>query len=86
MLFKFHNELEIHYVINCTFAHLLPDHAILVCQKAKNTSFNSNANYRREMKLIPVNMDYCLLKFGALNFCLEVCLHDGHYVTLIFLK
>ena len=28
-----------------------------------NTSINSNTNHRREMKLIPVNMAYTLLKF-----------------------
>ena len=27
-----------------------------------------NANYRREMKLVPIIMDYCLLQFDALKF------------------
>ena len=36
--------------------------------KKKNTSTNSNTNYRLEMKLVPINMDYCPLQFDALNF------------------
>ena len=32
-----------------------------VGQKKRNTSISSNANYRREMKLIPINVDYFLL-------------------------
>ena len=26
---------------------------------------NSNTNYRREMNIIPINMDYCLPQFDA---------------------
>ena len=29
-------------------------------QKKKNTPINFNTNYRREMKLIPIDLDYCL--------------------------
>ena len=40
-----------------------------VGQKKKGTPpTNSNTNYRREMKLLPINMDYCLLQFGAIKF------------------
>ena len=28
---------------------------------------NCNTNYRREMKLVPINMNYCLLQFYTLN-------------------
>ena len=66
-LYKFNNAFEIHYGISYTFAYLLSDHIILVGQKTKNTPINSNTNYRREMKLIPINMDYCLLQNIALK-------------------
>ena len=54
--------------------------------KKKGTPpINSVTNYRREMKLIPINMDYSLLKFDALKFFLGVPLHGGGlYLTLIF--
>ena len=29
-------------------------------KKNRNTFTNSDTNYRREMKLVPINMDYCL--------------------------
>ena len=44
---------------------------------SKNTPINSNTNYGREMKHVPINMDYCLLQFGALKFFLKVPLHVG---------
>ena len=44
--------------------------------KKRNTLINSNANYRREMKLIPIKMYYCLLKFVASQFLL-----GGLYLT-----
>ena len=31
-----------------------------------------NTNYRKEMKLIPVIMDYCQLQFDTLKFLLRV--------------
>ena len=40
-------------------------------KKKQNTPTNSNTNYRREMKLIPINMDYCLLQFDPLKFFLR---------------
>ena len=51
-----------------------------------STPTNSNANYRREIKLVPINMDYCLLQIGALKVFLGVRLHGGGslYLTLIF--
>ena len=49
-----------------------------VGQKKKwNPPINSNKNQRRELKLVPINMDYCLLQFHALKFVLEVRLHGG---------
>ena len=32
-----------------------------VVQKKRNTPIYFNTNYRREMKLVPIIMDYCLL-------------------------
>ena len=40
--------------------------------KIKEHPINYNANYHREMKLVPINMDYCLLQFDALKFFLGV--------------
>ena len=37
-------------------------------KKKRNTSINFNTNYRREMKLVPANMDYCLFQFDLLKF------------------
>ena len=34
----------------------------------QNFFFNFNANYCREMKFVPINMDYCLLELDALKF------------------
>ena len=45
--------------------------------KKKNTPNNFNPNYRTEMKLVPINMDYCLLQFDVLKFFLGVRLHGG---------
>ena len=36
---------------------------------------NFNANYHREMKLIPIIMDYCSLRFEAMQFFLAIRLH-----------
>ena len=38
---------------------------------------NFNTNYRRELKLIPINMDYFLLQFDAIKFFLEVRPYGG---------
>ena len=48
-----------------------------VKKKKLNTPINSNTNYRREMKLVLINMDYSLLQFEALKFFLGVCLRRG---------
>ena len=45
-----------------------------VGQKKKKL-INSNANYHTEIKLVPVNTDYCLLQFDALKFFLGIRLH-----------
>ena len=42
-------------------------------KKERNTPIYFNTNYRTEMKLVPVIMDYCLLQFDALKFFLGVC-------------
>ena len=62
---------------------MLPKSSNLFCtflrnvhfKRKKNETPNSNTNYRTEMKLAPINMDYCLLQFDALNRFLEVRLH-----------
>ena len=52
--------------------------------KKNTTPIDSNTNYRREMKLVPI-MDYFLLQFDALKI-LGVRFHGGLYLTLIFFK
>ena len=37
-------------------------------REKKNTSPISSPNYRKEMKPIPINTDYCLLLFDTLQF------------------
>ena len=39
-------------------------------KKKRNTPTNFSTNYRREMKLVPINMNDCLLQFDALKFVL----------------
>ena len=46
-------------------------------KKKRNTPINFNTNYRREMKLVPINMDYCLFQFDALKFVLGIRLQGG---------
>ena len=41
----------------------------------------SSTNYRREMKPVPINMDYCLLQFRALKFYFGVRLQGGGGVS-----
>ena len=55
-------------------------------KKKKNIPINYNTNYRRQMKLVPISMDYRLLQFDALKFFLRVRLHGGGglYLTLTF--
>ena len=55
-------------------------------KKKKKTEqpINFNTNYRGEMKLIPINMDYCLLQFDALKFFLWVCLQRGSLSSVNF--
>ena len=55
-------------------------------KKKQFTSLNSNANYCAPMKLVPMNMDYCLLWFGAWKFYLDVCLHWVSLSNFIFFK
>ena len=46
-------------------------------QQKRNTPIYFYKNYRTEMKLVPIIMDYCLLQFDALKFFLGVRLHGG---------
>ena len=46
-------------------------------KRKKDTPINFSTNYRTEMKLVQIVMDYCLLQFDALNFFLWVHLHGG---------
>ena len=46
-------------------------------KKKRNTPIYFDTNYRTEMKLVPIIMDYCLLQFDILKFFLGVRLHGG---------
>ena len=46
-------------------------------KKKRNTLIYSNTNYRTEMKLVPIIIDYYLLQFDALKFFFGVRLHGG---------
>ena len=48
-----------------------------------HTRIYFNTNYSKEMKLIPINMVYCLLQFDVLYVFFGVRL-DGKSLTLIF--
>ena len=36
-----------------------------------------NINYRKEIKLVLMKMEYCLLQFYALKFFLGISIHEG---------
>ena len=44
-------------------------------KKKRNTPIYFNTNYRTEMKLVPIIMDYYLLQFDVLKFFLGARLH-----------
>ena len=48
-----------------------------ISNKKRNTPIYFNTNYRTEIKLVPIIMDYCLLQFDALKFFLGGRLHGG---------
>ena len=54
-------------------------------KKGGGHPINSNTKYHRGMKLIPINMDYCLLQFDAVQLFLGVRLHGGSLHNFIFL-
>ena len=51
----------------------------------RNTYIYFNTNYRTEMKLVPIIMDYRLLQFDPLKFFLGVRLHRGSLPNFDFL-
>ena len=60
-------------------------HTRIMYSRSKNTPTYFTTNYRTEMKLVPIIMDYCLLYFDALKIFLGVHLNGGDfYLTLIF--
>ena len=71
-----------------TFDMIVVSNSSFICtvgQKKKwNPPINSNKNQRRELKLVPINMDYCLLQFHALKIFLGVRLHGDLYLILLF--
>ena len=60
--------------------HIFPTYG----KKKRNIHINCNTNYCREMKLIPINMVYFLLKFDALNVFLGISLHGVYLPNFNF--
>ena len=54
--------------------------------KKKKIPISFNMNYRREVKLVPIIIDYCLLQFDALKFFLRVRLHGKSLSNFNFLN
>ena len=52
--------------------------------RLKKKTINSNTNYHKEIKFIPINMDYSLLQFDAFNFFLGVSLRGKSLPILNF--
>ena len=57
---------------------------IIIIIIKRNTTIYFNTNYRTEMKLVSIIIDFCPLQFDALKFFLGVRLHGGLHLTLIF--
>ena len=55
-------------------------------KKTKHPYFSFNINYRTEMKMVPIIMDYCLLQFDALKFFLGMRLHGDSLSNFNFFK
>ena len=70
------------YSIQKIFADFFP-HKMYPCTVGQKKY--SNTNYCREMKLVPIIMDYCLFQSDVLKSLLGVRLHGGGlYLTLFF--
>ena len=54
--------------------------------RKKRNTINSITNYHREMKLVPIIMDYYLLHFDALKYSLGVRLHGGSQPNFNFFR
>ena len=88
----FFYEKTCHKLLRHFCGHLEISFKKLVCwrysrskkEKKRNTPIYFNTNYRTEMKLVPIIMDYCLLQFDALKILLGVRLHGGLYLTSFF--
>ena len=87
----FNKKITCNYVLNCelclhSFDNLPLEkaHSTVGQKKKKSTPSNLNTNYRREMKLVPVNRDYCLLSFDAFEFSLGSRLHGGSLFNFNF--
>ena len=53
-------------------------------KKKRNIPIYFNKNYRTEMKLVPLIMDYCQVQFDALKFFLGVRLYGGSLLNSNF--
>ena len=64
-----------HAIININRLNIMRMYS--TSKRKRNTPVYFNTNYRTEMKLVAIIMDYCLLQFDALKFFLGVRLHGG---------
>ena len=72
--------------VKCTNKIVICSYTLKMCtegkgKKKRNTPIYFTKNYRTEMKLEPIIIDYCLLQFDALKFFLGIRLHGGGVYT-----
>ena len=65
------------YTLSRSLTHTCTHTYVQSVKKKKNIPINFNTNNRRDMKLVPINLDYCLLQFDALKYFVGVQLHGG---------
>ena len=66
-VFLLNDAFAVFYNIRLLRASLMYSQSVKKEKKKRNIPNNSNTNYRREMELVPINMDYYLLQFDASN-------------------
>ena len=66
-------ETALYYSLITFMCSIFYTHHFMYCRSKKNRNTLTNCNKNlREMKLVPINMDYCLFQFDALKFVLGV--------------
>ena len=77
------------YCVKESCGSSLPDTLFCACTDGKKKSLYLiyfNTNYRTEMKLVSIIMDYYLLQFDALKFFIGIRLHEGSVPNFNFVN